>query len=283
MLGITRETKRLIVVVIVAMAMLVAGTLLYLIVRPAPSCFDGEENQNEEGVDCGGVCAVACVVELKGEDLEVLEVAWVPDGASAGRFDALARVYNPNTTLGAETFSYTMTLRDVAGRELSSERGTAWILPRETKTILAFGLPAGTTPDKATLSITDVSWTKFDGYQEKPRLNILDRRYEAISSGVGFGQATGLLVNDSPFDFQSIMIKVILRDAEGKPLAVNQNEMRTVVVKEQRDFRLVWPRAFPGVVERVEMEADADVFHTDNFIKRYFPGGQFQEFAPSAR
>jgi len=40
-----------------------------------------------------------------------------------------------------------------------------------------------------------------------------------------------------------------------------------------RDFRLVWPSAFPGRVENIEMIVDADVYHSENFIKQYFLRG----------
>ncbi len=58
--------------------------------------------------------------------------------------------------------------------------------------------------------------------------------------------------------------------------------MRTVQASEERDFRLLWPTAFPGTVTRVEMEAEADVYSTENFIRQYLPGGRFQEFTPAS-
>lgn len=281
MLAITRETKRLIVGIIYLLIATTLGGFVYWINKPAPTCFDAKQNQNEEGVDCGGVCALACVVKLTGEDIQVKEVSFVPD--SAGVYDAFAVIYNPNGSVGGKSFTYVLTLRDASGKELSHERGTSWILPRETKTLLAFKLPAGTPPSAAAIDITDVDWQNFTGYQEKPNLNVYQKRYTAISSGVGFGEATGTLVNESPFDFRTINIKVVLRDASGRVLAVNQNEMRTVAVNEQRDFRLVWPTAFPGTVAKVDVEVDADVYNSENFIKRYFEGGQFQELrAPKA-
>jgi len=72
-----------------------------------------------------------------------------------------------------------------------------------------------------------------------------------------------------------------LRDSTGKPLALNSTEMNTVRSHENRDFRLVWPSAFPGAVENVEMVVDADVYHSENFIRQYLPGGKFQDITPA--
>ena len=63
-------------------------------------------------------------------------------------------------------------------------------------------------------------------------------------------------------------MKVVLRDASGKPLAINSTEMSTMPSKGQRDFRLVWPTIFPGEVKNVEMLVDADIYHSENFIKQ---------------
>jgi hypothetical protein len=153
-------------------------------------------------------------------------------------------------------------------------------LPQENKYIFELNFTPSTPPAKVFLQINEIKWARFSGYQEKPSINIYQKRYNEISSGSGFSEAFGLVVNDSPYDFRSIIVKVILRDADDKPLAFNTTEMRTVKSQEERDFRLVWPKAFPGEVKNVEMEVDADVYHSFNFVRQYLPGGKFQELTP---
>lgn len=280
MLGQTRGTKRFIIATIFFLAIFIVGLWIYLSLKPEPTCTDGIKNQNEEEIDCGGACS-ACIVPITGEALQIREVAWIPD--LTGRYDAMAIITNPNAQVGARRFTYTFALRDASGRELAQASGFSWILPRETKTLLAFGLPAGTTPDKITVDISEVEWQPFADYLEKPKINIVDRGYEPISSGPGYSRAIGTIVNESAFDLQSVMVRVVLRDSGGQPLAVNQTEVRTVPVGDRRGFSLVFPNAFPGIVSTVEMEADADVFGSENFIKRYFPGGRYQDFGSQPR
>ena len=43
---------------LVAVAGLIAAIWLNI---TAPSCTDGKQNQDEQGIDCGGVCAKECL------------------------------------------------------------------------------------------------------------------------------------------------------------------------------------------------------------------------------
>jgi hypothetical protein len=158
----------------------------------------------------------------------------------------------------------------------------SFILPQERKTLIEIGIESLEAPTQATLRIEDISWERFSGYQDRPNINIYQKRYNQISGGVGFGEAFGLVSNESPFDFRTLTVKVILRDSAGKALAANSTEMRTVTSGEERDFRLVWPEAFPGAVESVDMEVDADYYHADNFLEQYLPGGRFQDVVPES-
>jgi hypothetical protein len=185
-----------------------------------------------------------------------------------GRYDVMARISNPNNQLGSSYFSYEFVLKNSQGEVLNKKSGKSFILPVESKYIIETNLETDEIPDKVEFSISTVKWQEFFGY-ERPEFNINSKRYELISSGVGFSEAKGLLRNDSAFDFSLIKVNVVLRDESGKAVAFNKTEMRTVNAGEERDFRLLWPVNFPGSVQGVEMEAEADVFQTETFTKKY--------------
>ncbi|MBI2439571.1 MAG: hypothetical protein HYV45_03170 [Candidatus Moranbacteria bacterium] len=276
----SRRIKQCVIAIVyITLFSALSVAVYYLFIKAPETCFDGKKNQNEEETDCGGVCTLACQKVIIGEDIEIRETAFVVGGVD--RFDVLAKIYNPNDEIGAAFFTYVAELRGNDGVVLGTYKGQSFILPQETKYLVALNIETGQVPVSAVVRIENIEWAHFSGYQEKPRINIYQKRYSQISSGVGFGEAYGLLANESPYDFRAIIVKVILRDAFGKPLAFNTTEMRTVTSREERDFRLVWPTAFPGDVANVEMEVDADVYHSDNFTEQYLPGGRFQELAPS--
>jgi hypothetical protein len=270
----SREVKRVVIIIIYIILFCLVGYFFYSILKPAPTCFDGKKNQKEEGIDCGGPCS-PCAKVIDARPIEVLETAQVVGGP--GRFDVVAKINNPNNQFGSPSFTYTFVLKDSSGKELARKSGKDFILPFETKYIIETSIDAETIPQDIDFTITDTQWDEFMNY-EKPQLNIYSKRYNLITGGVGYSEAYGLLKNESQFDFNLIKIKVILRDSKGKITALNTTDMRTVNANEQRDFRLLWPTSFPGDVSQIEMEAEADVYGTDNFIKRYLPGGKFQQY-----
>jgi hypothetical protein len=274
-----RKKKRIVIGLItvsIAVALLVG--FYYAFIKGPETCFDNKQNQNEQGIDCGGVCSTACVEKIEAQDLSIIETAFVPGGS--GRYDALIRVYNPNDIAGASTFAYKIDLKDASGRVLASRTGKSYILPQERKYIMEMNMETTSQPTTLETTFSEIEWERFSGYQERPNINIYNKYYGLVSDGINYGKASGLVSNESQYDFRSIVIRVILRDKGGKVLAFNSTEQRTMKSREEREFQLIWPTAFPGTVEKYEMETDADVYHSDNFLKQYFPAGKNQEFAP---
>lgn len=267
MLAFTRDTKRLTIVVVYLLFFLLVGVGVVFLLKPKATCFDGKQNQNEQGTDCGGICTTACIPKIVGNDLLVREITFVP--ADRGRYDIVARVFNPNNDIGASTFRYALLLRDSTGQEIARFDGTSFILPQETKTLLAFNLEPPQTPVKAVVELSDFQWTRLQDHRAKPELNIYSKRYVEHPTDSAFGAVLGTLVNESTYDLRTIQIKVVLRDSTGKPLAVNQSEMRTVNVGREMDLHLVFPQPFVGTVAQVDAEVEANIFDSENFIQRY--------------
>jgi len=271
---IERNKKRLIIIAIYLVIFFLLGWMIYSWLKPAQTCFDKKQNQNETGIDCGGVCQKQCEKIFQAQDLIIKEATFVSAGSET--YDAMMKVSNPNNQLGGSEFSYEFKLKDATGNILAQRSGTSFILPVESKYIIETNLKSKNLPVEIEAVVNTPKWEEFFGY-EKPELNIYHKRYELISSGIGFSEAKGLLRNESFFDFSTIKINVVLRDENGKPVAFNKTEMNTIKAGEERDFRLLWPINFPGLVQGVpEMEAEANVFDSQNFIKQYTRG--FQQF-----
>lgn len=266
--------KRIIIIIVYLIILSSIGIGIYFLKKPAPTCFDGKQNQNEEKIDCGGPCQ-PCEVKPVTQDLQIKEKAFVYGGP--GRYDVMARIYNPNNQYGSAEFSYKFILKDSAGNMLTEKEGKSFILPAETKYVLESNLETQGSPQTVEIELGETRWEEFSGYEE-PQLNIYQKQYNVASSQPIFSEATGLLRNESTFDFGTIGINVVLRDANGTPVAFNSTVMNTVTAGEERDFRLIWPLSFPGEVQSVEMKAEANVFDSQNFLKRYLPPAEFQKY-----
>lgn len=269
-----RNAKQAVIITVYLILLSLVSWAFYSILEPRPTCFDGKQNQGEEKIDCGGPCQ-PCAEEISAQDLKITEKAFVYGGPQ--KYDAMAKISNPNDQYGSPEFSYKFILKDSENNILAGREGKSFILPSETKYVIGTNLETELKPAILEVVIHDCQWKTFFAYK-KPQLNIYNKRYDLISSPAGFSEAFGLLANESEFDFNAIKINVILRDSSGNPLSFNSTEMRTVTSREERDFRLVWPISFSGEVQNVEMEAEADVYNSQNFIKTYLKGGKFQEY-----
>jgi hypothetical protein len=267
--------KRLIIIVIFTVLFLATLWFFYSIFRTKPTCFDGIKNQSEEDVDCGGVCFKKCK-KIEAKDLTIGETG-VVESSTVGEYDFYGVVANPSNFYGSKRFDYQIKFKDENGLILGEKQGDSFILPGDKKYIIENNIKLSKFPTSIDFSVSNFEWVEVDDLYKKPDLRVVNRTYNEISSGVGFSEAKGLLQNRSPFDFALIKIKVILRDANDKIIALNATEMRTVKSGEDRDYRAFWPSRFPGEMSNVESQIEVNVFDSDAFAKEYFKPEQFPQ------
>lgn len=263
----TRKKRATIIAIFVAVFLLFI-ILLYLWLKPAETCSDGKQNQNEIGVDCGGVCVDKCD-KIVTQPLVVQESGFVGIGV-ADRIDLYSRVTNPNNVFGSNKVQYEFIVKDATGNVVATKKGSNYLLPAESKYIIENNIEVSGTPSTIEFNIMDQAWIEFTDYYERPQLKIVNKQYNQISSGVGFAEAKGLLKNESPFNFNLIDLNVILKDSTGNIIALNSTAMNTVKSGENRDFKTLWFNRFPGEVMNVEVQAEVNVFESETFIKQYF-------------
>ncbi|MDD5702478.1 MAG: hypothetical protein PHU23_10575 [Dehalococcoidales bacterium] len=249
---------------------------LYFRFRSKANCFDGVKNQNEEAVDCGGVCAKKCDI-VTAQDLIVEKTGAVPSGI-AGKYDFYAEIVNPNAIFGSKNFDYDLNFKDASGAVIASRSGFGFILPGERKYAVESNIDSSSVPVAFDFKITNSNWVEFNDYYEKPNLQIVNKNYSQISGGIGFSEASGLLKNQSPYDFDLIRIEVILKNSAGEILALNSTQMKTVLSGENRDFKVSWPNSFPGTVENMEVQAEINIFNSDTFLKKFYKTEKFQQY-----
>jgi hypothetical protein len=272
---IGRNAKRSIIIFIYLLILAGLSALIYYWFRPQESCFDQKMNQNEQEIDCGGVCQKKCEI-LPQFDLKVGTVGFTESGIS-GKYDLFGEISNPNNNFGSGNFSYEFIIKGSSGAVLNQFSGKGFILPGEKKYLIASNVSSEVAPAEIILNIGEVRWEEFVNY-EKPQLKIINKNYQETNSGVSFSEASGLLKNESPFDFSTIKIEVILKDSTGKAIALNSTVLNTVKTGESRDFKVTWPSKFSGEVGDMEIQTEVNVFNSESFAKRYFKSQKFQEY-----
>lgn len=269
-----RKIKRIAIISVYAIIFSFFVWIAFVLFGPEKeTCEDGIKNQNEENVDCGGVCQVCKKIEAL--DLVSQGAEYIENGVQ-GEADLLGKVENPNNNFGSGKFEYQFNFKDEAGNIFYSKKGSSFILPGEKKYIVENNVPVAKNPAFLDFEILSSEWTEFNSFYEKPQTKIINKQYNESESGPIFGEAVGILKNESPFDFSLIKIKIILRNEEDKILALNSTEMRTIKSGEEREFKAIWSNKFPGSVAKMEVQDEINIFDSQSFLERYYKPKKFQ-------
>lgn len=99
-----------------------------LMFRSSPTCFDGRQNGEETGIDCGGGCMPCAQKYAQG-----ITVGDVFRFASDGKVVVVAAINNPNDDYGFKRVTYTMKALDANGQAIASASDHAFVYDRKTK------------------------------------------------------------------------------------------------------------------------------------------------------
>ena len=234
--------------------------VLYLIFSPEATCFDKIKNQGEKEIDCGGPCA-PCKDLGQTKDLIIQEIVFAPGGNDT--YDVAAKIVNPNSSIGAESFKYIFSLKDESGSVLATGEGIDFILPSDTRYLAKLELKTNNNvvPKTAEIAISDVKWSKLSGIG-KPQLGIYSKKFGVTSIG---NDAEGILRNESGYDLKNINITIIVRDENGKVVGINTTQRDSVRAKEEQKFNVTWPYSLGGSVQKVETDPQVNIFDSQNF------------------
>ena len=92
----------------------------------APTCFDGEQNGEERGMDCGGNCVRICAFDTKAPTEKWARSFKIVDG----QYNAVAYIENTNKDAASPEVDYTFSLYDTEG--LITERSGKTVLPPDS-------------------------------------------------------------------------------------------------------------------------------------------------------
>jgi hypothetical protein len=238
------------------------GFVLYFMTRPAATCTDGKQNQAEKGIDCGGPCS-PCKDIATTQDIVVTESAVTWGGNNT--YDVVAKITNPNDSLGASSFKYAFNLKDESGAVVATREGVNFILPADSKYVaeLGFETAGSAVPVVAEFVVSESKWEKLNNIG-KPQIGVYSKNFGKILAGEG-SEADGIIRNESGYDLEEISLTVILRSENGGIVGINKTKKNNVRAREERDFRLTWPYQLAAPVQNIEVDAGSNVFDPANF------------------
>lgn len=245
--------------------------------RPVPTCFDNIQNQQEESVDCGGPC-ISCE-RLTIKDIQVSWIKYLSLGNNY--YDVVAKITNPNPNFGLSQINYIFKIYDSSGELLKEQKGTSFILPDQEKYLVEAGLTLSGTVSRVDLTIEKTApefWQKINADYRPPNIYVSNKEFKALENQLGVSQASGLIKNDSAFDFDKIIVSIILFDDANQIIGVNRTEAWTVLAGEERYFSALWFTPLNSQVASMDMRAETNLLSNENFISKYGVPEKFQEY-----
>lgn len=211
----------------------------YFLIRPAPSCFDGKQNQDEAGVDCGGVCAKVCIpIDNRPIETVIPAQGFAP---APGIFAVIARIQNPNLTVGAATFSYEFTIYDTQDHQFHLS-GKSYAYAGEAKYITALVTDGSIPVSPVRIShidttISNVVWVSA-GQFVKPVLRLQDFTTTVEADRI---RVDGKIINDDPLVLSRVPVIAFFYGRFNQLVGFAQTTVDAVGPNETRPFTLIHP------------------------------------------
>ena len=221
----------------------------YPIVNKAPSCTDGVQNQDEEGIDCGGVCDALCPDLAKPLIVHWSRVFRVQDGL----YDAVAYVENQNAEAGARELLYVFKLYDDENILISEKYGKTFVSPAEQFAVFEGGIRTGErVPKKAFFEpIGGVKWERAGKKEgEEAAAILVGERSLDLSSRP---RLDAELVNTTPLPVRDVSVTAVLYDKDDNAVAVSATYVPLLPPYEKKKVVFTWNEPFPEAPVRIDI------------------------------
>lgn len=248
---------------------------------PVVTCFDSIQNQNETGVDCGGICAKLCTPSLAPLKIKDTWLFNIGNTMAGTEYDVLFRVINGNPNFGSGQTAYQLTLYDESRNSVLTQAGDFYILPGQAKYVY-LPLPAvKAVATRAEVKILSANWQMIGSdFNQNLPLTVKNYDYHLATQPGRATELSGTMRNDSDFALEQVDLVVVLFK-NGLPVAANQTNVRTAGAKQDNGFLVFWQNLpVDGSPERVDIEVGTNIFQDANFIRRYGQPEKFQQFYP---
>lgn len=212
-----------------------------------PTCQDGIRNQNEHGVDCGGVCVVACPYEVQATPT----IQWVrPYYVSKGIYNLVAYLQNPNTSHISNPVKYVFNVYDEDNVLLQTQEGVVAFPTSKLFPIFSPTVNVGERVAKrASFEFLEpITWLEYFG--ENPELEVVER---SVAKEDTTPVVEARIRNKTLHTYRDIEVVAIVYDNEGNGFAASRTFIDTISDREDVTVTFTWPEPFSSNVSRVEI------------------------------
>lgn len=190
-------------------------------------------------------------------------------GPKGKTIDVVARLKNENSRAGTGSYPVTFTVHDSGGEVIGRVTQDAYVLPGGLQYLVALDIPI---PSNKTVGKVDattpatITLTPLADIARLPDFSVFLRdRKKVMSGSYPYEQQTGVVTNNSTFDWEKVEVTGVALDAKGNIIAVGKTFVGKLLIGEQREFTLDWP--FPDdATARVIAIATTNIYSDANIV-----------------
>ncbi len=241
---------------------------------PVPDCFDKIQNQDEKGIDCEGICDNKCSPPVIPPEVVKVKVEWIKTVASGiDTYDMAAKIINPNKVWGLRRYDYQFIAKDDIGNIILTQDGESYLLPGDFDYVIALSAKADSLPKNIEFKLFNEDWIHFNNEYNisSDSLPVNGQQFN-LKDESGFSVASGVLINNTAYNFDRVDIDVVIFGNDGSLLGLNTSNIDKILSKEERGMRIILGELPASAVYNVDFKATTNIFNSDNFMRRYSTG-----------
>jgi len=240
--------KSIYTLVFLSIVLIVVFFITFSVVHKPASCFDGIQNQGEQGIDCGGPCSLLCRANYVNPT--VLWVRWAKIQSSA-TYTILAYAENPNIGVGAFNVPYSFKIYDANNILLyNSPVSYASIPANNNFVVFQSGIDIH---DKVPARI-DFAFSNGIVWQKVPNLEqgitVLSK---TLLNADTAPKILATIQNTTANTLANIQSVAIVYDADGNAIAFSKTVTDALASGANADIAFTWPAPFSGQEYKIEI------------------------------
>ena len=217
----------------------------YSMLRKTPNCYDSLQNQDEQGVDCGGVCSLQCTGSYR--DIKVNFTRGLK--VDEGRYDIFALLENFNTKVAFPNVPYIISFYSVEGKLLGSASGTLSLLPQRRAVIYLPSIELSQEPKVVDLTLGEHKAISYNDDGTTPQ-NVVVNSWQAQRGANNTLQVIGEIVNPNTRGVENLGVYAMLYDETQTVYAVSKTVIPRLPGREETAVAYTWgPLQTPRNIE----------------------------------
>ncbi len=231
-----RFKRKLSYLVGVLVFIVVVFLIFFFIYKPRPTCFDGIQNQDETGVDCGGTCIRVC-----SENVSPLNFLWArPVIIGDNNYSVVSLFENKNVNLVAKNLDYSIKLFNSQNQLVGERMGIVKnVWPREPLIIFESNIQTNGSVVRSLVELKEDIWWE-ETKVEKPPVLVNFKSFQSEP----YPRVTATISNDSARHLTEIDVYVVISDYERNVFAASATLVDSLPGDTSREIFFTWPRQF---------------------------------------